>query len=130
MALTITQIHKLFTGMAKPQDASLRDLVMIAGAKHAQWFANNKKETDDGTLARSYVDKMDAILLQMTSRNENTGKNITYNLCVYVANTYNYAAIEAYSTTQWEDMVDNNLVTSLEITAGITNAERTAYNAL
>lgn len=130
MALTLTEQIKLYNGVPKPDETSLAELVSIAGLKHYNWFSENKKETDDETLARAYSDKMSSFAVGFTSTDLSIAKTVTRVLCSVVANTYQYTAIESYNTQQWENLVNDNVVTALEISAGITLGEKTAYNAL
>jgi NADP-dependent 3-hydroxy acid dehydrogenase YdfG len=51
-------------------------------------------------------------------------------LIILAGNLLNYADVLSYETGDWEDMVNYNIVTALEVVAGITEAEKTAYNGL
>lgn len=130
MPLTLTEIQLINNGIPKPEATSLRDLTALAGIRHYNWFEANKAATDPETLARAYVDKMLNVTRQMVTRNVETAKTVTLNLIVTAGNTTNYEDVQAYSTTQWEAFVENNIVTALEVAAGITTEEKTAYNAL
>lgn len=130
MALTQTEIIQIYHGTPKPELTSLRGLVSIAGYRHHIWFEANEKPTDEDTLARGYVDKMKAITRQFVQQNETTAKNTTLALIVSVGNVINYSDVLNYSTSDWEAMVENNIVTALEIAGGITSAEKMAYDGL
>lgn len=130
MALTLTEINLIYKGQPKPEYTSLRDLVLVAGTRHYNWFMENEKPTDPETLARGYADKMRGITRQLCLLNLDKAKDITYNLIVLSGNTLNYVDVLSYETGDWEALVNNNIVTALEVVAGITDAEKTAYNGL
>lgn len=130
MALTLTEINLIYKGHPKPEHTSLRDLVLVAGTRHYNWFMQNEKVTDPETLARGYADKMRGITRQLSLLNLDKAKDITYNLIVLSGNILNYADVLSYETGDWEALVNSNIVTALEVVAGITEAEKTAYNGL
>jgi NADP-dependent 3-hydroxy acid dehydrogenase YdfG len=130
MALTLTEIIQIYHGNPKPEQTSLRDLVSIAGHRHYSWFEANEKPTDEDTLARSYADKMKAITRQFVQQNETTAKNTTLALIVSAGNVINYSDVLNYNTSDWEAMLENNIVTALEVSGGITSAEKIAYDGL
>lgn len=125
-----TEVIQLYKGDIKPDNASLRDLVMVQGVRHYNWFIANKKDTDPDTLARAYVDKMIALCSRFVNNDIEAGKLATWNLCVLVGNTLNYSDIANYDTDGWELMVENNAVSAFELASRISNEEKVAYDGL
>lgn len=130
MALTLTEIQKIINGIPKPADTSLRNLVGLAGIRHYRWFEANQKATDPETLARGYVDKMLSTTRQLVTGSIPTAKTATLSLVVVAGSTLNYGNVLEYNTSDWESLVENNIVSALELTAGITTAEKQAYDGL
>lgn len=132
MALTLTEIQKIYDGKIKPEETSLRDLIAIAGVRHHNWFLLNEKSTDVDTLARAYADKLKSVMRQLINRNIEVAKTVTYHAIILGGNKLDisYASMEAYTTTDWEEFVDDNIISGLEVAAGISPNEKTAYNGL
>lgn len=130
MALTIKQQNNIRTGIVRPEDLTLVDMVTIFGFTDSQFFIDNMKEADDGTLAASYKNKMLNIAQKLKQKD---GSTILYLIDALVniwKNFQEYSQIKNWEDSQWENNVSNHFRSAMEITAGVLPAEKQAYNGL
>lgn len=130
MALTIKQQHNIRTGIIRPESLTLFDMVTIFGFTDAQFFIDNAKETDSGTLADSYKTKMLNVAQRIKNKDTTTLQNTIDALVNIWKNFLDYTVIKTWDDTFWENNVGDHLRNALEIVAGITAAEKVAYNGL
>lgn len=130
MALTIKQQHNIRTGIIRPESLTLFDMVTIFGFTDAQFFIDNAKETDSGTLADSYKTKMLNVAQRIKNKDTTTLQNTIDALVNIWKNFLDYTVIKTWDDTLWENNVGDHLRVALEIVAGITAAEKSAYNGL
>ena len=130
MALTIKQQHNIRTGIIRPESLTLFDMVTIFGFTDAQFFIDNAKETDSGTLADSYKTKMLNVAQRIKNKDTTTLQNTIDALVNIWKNFLDYTVIKTWDDTLWENNVGDHFRVALEVVAGITAAEKTAYNGL
>ena len=130
MALTIKQQHNIRTGIIRPESLTLFDMVTIFGFTDAQFFIDNAKETDSGTLADSYKIKMLNVAQRIKNKDTTTLQNTIDALVNIWKNFLDYTVIKTWDDTLWENNVGDHFRVALEVVAGITAAEKTAYNGL
>lgn len=130
MALTIKQQHNIRTGIIRPESLTLFDMVTIFGFTDAQFFIDNAKETDSGTLADSYKTKMLNVAQRIKNKDTTTLQNTIDALVNIWKNFLDYTVIKTWDDTLWENNVGDHLRSALEVVAGVTTAEKVAYNGL
>ena len=130
MALTIKQQHNIRTGIIRPESLTLFDMVTIFGFTDAQFFIDNAKETDSGTLADSYKTKMLNVAQRIKNKDTTTLQNTIDALVNIWKNFLDYTVIKTWDDTLWENHVVDHFRNALEVVAGITAAEKAAYNGL
>lgn len=130
MALTIKQQHNIRTGIIRPESLTLFDMVTIFGFTDAQFFIDNAKETDSGTLADSYKTKMLNIAQRIKNKDTTTLQNTIDALVNIWKNFLDYTVIKTWDDTLWENNVGDHFRVALEVVAGVTAAEKVAYNGL
>lgn len=130
MALQITEIYNILNGIVRPEKMTLLDMVTIMAKKHAQYFLDTEKETDPGTLAESYKNKMKAVTQRVKQKDGSTILNLVDSLVINIANFLDYASIKAWDDSGWQQMIENNIPVAFEKVADVTNAEKSAYDGL
>ena len=130
MALTVIQTNYLLSGIERPETMTAIDMVTIVGNKHAQWFLSNLKETDAGTLAQSYKDKMQALSYEIKQKNGSKIISLLEALIYTIANILDYATIKTWGDAEWATNMESYIAEAFERVANVTNAEKSAYNAL
>ena len=130
MALSIKEQHNIRTEKIRPEGMTLVDMITIFGYTDSQFFIDNAKETDSGTLADSYKTKMLNVAQRIKNKDTTTLQNTIDALVNIWKNFLDYTVIKTWDDTLWENNVGDHLRNALEIVAGITAAEKVAYNGL
>ena len=130
MALTIKQQNNIRTGVIRPEDLTLLDMITIFGFTDSQFFIDNIKETDPNTLAETYKNKMLNVAQKVKQKDGSTLLNLIDALVNVWKNFQDYTVMKTWEYSQWENNVGDHFRSAMEVVAGITTAEKTAYNAI
>lgn len=130
MALTIKQQNNIRTGIIRPEDLTLLDMITIFGFTDSQFFIDNVKETDNGSLAEIYKNKMLNVAQKVKQKEGSTLLNLIDALVNVWKNFQDYTVMKTWEDSQWENNVGDHFRSAMEVAAGVTSAEKTAYNAL
>ena len=130
MALQITEIHNILSGIVRPERMTLIDMVTIMAKKHAQYFLDNLKETDSGSLAEAYKSKIEALAQRVKQKDGSALLNLTDSLVINISNFVSYPTVKAWDDTGWQTMIENEIPVAFEKTADVRAAEKAAYEGL
>lgn len=130
MALTIKQQNNIRTGVIRPEDLTLLDMITIFGFTDSQFFIDNIKETDPNTLAEIYKNKMLNVAQKVKQKDGSTLLNLIDALVNVWKNFQDYTVMKTWEDSQWENNVGDHFRSAMEVAAGVTAAEKSAYNAL
>lgn len=130
MALTIKEQHLVKTSKIQPEAMSLLDMVSIFGYTHAQYFIDNQKATDPGSLAESYKNKMLSFGNQIKQKNGTSLLSLVDALINVWKNFLFYTDMKAWNDNSWETNVSNSLPEAFEKAAGVLPAEKLDYDGL
>lgn len=130
MALTIKQQNNIRTGIIRPEDLTLIDMITIFGFTDSQFFIDNLKETDPNTLGESYKNKMLNIAQKVKQKDGSTLLNLIDALVNVWKNFQDYTVMKTWIDSQWENNVGDHFRTAMEVVAGVTIAEKQAYEGL
>ena len=130
MALTIKQQNNIRTGIIRREDFTLLDMVTIFGFTDSQFFIDNIKETDSGSLAETYKNKMLNVAQKVKQKDGSTLLNLIDALVNVWKNFQDYTVMKTWVDSQWENNVGDHFRSAMEVAAGVTSAEKSAYNAL
>ena len=130
MALTIKQQNNIRTGVIRPEDLTLLDMITIFGFTDSQFFIDNVKETDPNTLAETYKNKMLNVAQKVKQKDGSTLLNLIDALVNVWKNFQDYTIMKTWVDSTWENSVGDHFRSAMEVAAGITAAEKNAYNAL
>ena len=130
MALSLIEINNVKKGVVKPENITLLNLVTLSAQRNAQWFYNNPKETDDGSVAQRYHIKKYSLANRVTNGDSNAYKALWDMVILLAGNIVDYTDLESYTDAQWSDLADNNIANAFDFVGGMTIPERNAYNAL
>lgn len=132
MALTAQDKFYLNENIIRPESMPILDMVQMVGKKHADYFLNNLiKETDEGTLAQYYKDKVVALCNRVLDTDGSAIIKLKETLINIVwGNTKTIAEIKAWFSDDYELEIGNVIMELFEKVSRVTPAEKTAYNAL
>lgn len=131
MALTISEQLNIINGVVAPLSNTLEEIVLQVAVNAAQDI-NDDAKVFDGTLnplAEAYLRKMLAVADKAISNNLPMASIVRLLVAIY-SDTGSYATVELATDAQWVSFIENNITKTFELSAGVRNAEKTAYAAL
>lgn len=131
MALTISEQLNIINGVVAPLSNTLEEIVLQVAVNAAQDI-NDDAKVFDGTLnplAEAYLRKMLAAADKAISNNLPMASIVRLLVAIY-SDTGSYATVELATDAQWVSFIENNITKTFELSAGVRNAEKTAYAAL
>lgn len=128
MSLTLTEIHRINTGIVRPDDLTLMDLIVLQTRRHANYLRNNLKDIEDNPLAESYKKKMQVGINKVIQNDVSIAKNILPHFTNAIGNTQDYSDIKALDTDGWISLVESEIAELFEMINGITPEEKQAYD--
>jgi len=129
MALTITEMNYLQQGVVRPLGISLLDLMKFTALRHAQYLSDTEKVVPpENELATSALNKQKALANNIFGSNGNTLQSLLTRMILKLGNITDFVDLRTNSDAQWETLFGNNIPETFDDVAGITDAERTAYN--
>jgi hypothetical protein len=131
MALSITEMNYLQQGVVRPLGISLLDLMKFTALRHAQYLKDTEKVVPpENTEATNCLNKQNGLASNIFSSNSGTLQSLLTRMILKFGNTTNFADLRTNTDAQWETLFGNNIPEVFDDVAGITDAERTAYNAI
>src|SRR5690606_6498816 len=129
MALTITEMNYLQQGVVRPLGISLLDLMKFTALRHAQYLSDTEKVVPpENGLATSALNKQKALANNIFGSNGNTLQSLLTRMILKLGNITDFVDLRVNTDAQWETLFGNNIPETFDDVAGITDAERTAYN--
>lgn len=131
MALTLVEQLLLSSGAEAPTSFTLIDAVTHATAIQGTTFYQTHDDPGGSTDAQSYISKYLALVDAAFISNERVLRELTRLMIVQIGEAAtNLAQVQGATDTQWANFVQSNINEVIEIAAGITQDEKTAYDAL
>lgn len=131
MALSITEMNYLQQGVVRPLENSLLELVRMMAIRHAQYHKDTEKTVPTENIeATECLNKSNALATNIFNSNSGIFQNLLTRMILKLGNLTDFADLRVYSITQWETFLSNNIAEVFDDVAGITDAERAAYNAI
>lgn len=129
MALSITEMNYLQQGVVRPLGISLLDLMKFTALRHAQYLKDTEKVVPpENTEATNCLIKQNSLASNIFSNNSGTLQSLLTRMILKLGNITDFADLRVNTDAQWETLFGNNIPETFDDVAGITDAERTAYN--
>lgn len=129
MALSITEMNSLQQGVVRPLGISLLDLMKFTALRHSQYLKDTEKVVPpENTEAVSCLNKQNALGTSIFNNNSGTLQSLLTRMILKLGNITDFVDLRTNSDAQWETLFGNNIPEVFDDVAGITTAERTAYN--
>jgi len=109
---------------------TLDQVIRQAAVGEAAAFIATQKDTSADPVAEGYRGKMVRIARLLQERPGRVTGELTRVFVAYLGTQFTYAQVTNATEAQWVTVIENNVERVLEIVAGVTPAERAAYNAL
>ena len=131
MALSNLEIGYVQQGIVRPLETTLNELVNIATMKHAIYLKNTEKTIDpENELATICLEKQKQLSARISNKDGSVFSNFYTKIILAMGNIVNLIDLRTASTAQWETNIETHLPSVFDDIAGITTAERNAYNAI
>lgn len=133
MALSIIEINYLISGKVTPLETSTTELLNTVILRHVNYLYNNEKEVPESDiLATSYQQKERALRARVNNRESNVFSNFLTKIFLKIGDmpeiTMNHFRVGTIE--YWTGILMDNIPATFDDIAGITTAERNAYNAV
>lgn len=128
MALTLLDIHRINTGIIRPVDITLTELIVLQARRHASYIRNNFKDIEDDALAESYKNKLQNTVNQILQGNNSKAKDMLPIFTNAIGNIQNVEDLKTQTTEGWTTLIENEIAELFEVASGITPEEKTAYD--
>ena len=129
MALTLLDIHRINTGIIRPVDITLTELIVLQARRHASYIRNNFKDIEDDALAESYKNKLQNTVNQILQGNNSKAKDMLPIFTNAIGNTQNVEDLKTKTTEGWTTLIENEIAELFEVASGITPEEKQAYDS-
>lgn len=134
MALTIIEEIQIINGIYRPKNVTLAEMIQQAAIGESDNFYVNLKKVDDSThpLAYSYRNKMLSFVSLLVQETNEYTRKLTRIIVSNLAELPEITITNINNATdnEWIGFIENGMLQSIEVLAGITPEERSEYNSI
>lgn len=109
---------------------TLDEVIRQAAISHMADFVSTQKETEAGSAADDYKQKMLRVSRLLQSRPARVTGELTRVFIASLSKRFTYAQVSGAAEAQWINVIETNIGRALEVVASVAPAEKTAYEAL